>query len=138
MDVVVGMQREKRKPSTERVIDQCNRTIGCVHRSQDADVRWDLKLATGCERDFSIAVFEQIHQLAEHSRQVCPVDLVNNQDTATFALLGAAAEVDEATGQHRVFEMTVSPRRWANALNELFVGVSRVELKDLIKAFVAV
>ena len=82
-----------------------------------------LKITAAGKGNLLIAVFQQVHQLAEDAAQVGAVDPVNNQHTGPSRRRGFGAELQKAAGRHLVAQAAVRLGYRPDALDEIFVGI---------------
>src|SRR5207245_2411398 len=76
----VGRHIEEGEAPPQRLVDECNRAVGGVHGADQVQVGGELKALLGVgQPNRLLAVFEQVEQLAEDTRQVAAVDLVDNK-----------------------------------------------------------
>src|SRR5262245_2782312 len=101
------------------MVHQGNRSVSGVHGAQNQHIGRDAKKRASSQRNGMVTVFEQIEQLAKDPRQIGPVDLVDDQHTATTALLGLATELQKAPRLQSKLELTTSRGPWPQALHEI-------------------
>src|SRR5438445_95074 len=110
------------------MIDERDRAIRRVHRANDSDVRWNLKLSAPRKREMLVAVFQEIHELSKHLREVRAIDLVDDEDGHTRRVFGSlATEVNESSRNHLILELPGGACRGPKPLYKIFIRVSGME-----------
>ena len=133
---IFWVQTDEGETPPQRMIHQSNGAVSGVHRTDEAYIVRDLQAIASSQWDGFVAVFQQIHQLAEHTRQIGAINLVDNKYADTLAILRFLAECQETPWFEEVFQRTVF-RLGSNALHEVFVGIGRMELNEFHEAIAA-
>jgi len=123
----VGRDPQVREAAAQHEVALLGRGRG-RHRAEDPHVgRQDERLVPARERHRLPAVLEQVHDLAEHAREIGAVHLVEDQHAAPPPLVRLLRELEEPSPHQRPLHRSVGARDRAMALHEVLVGRARVQ-----------